>query len=66
MIIWLDRELVCLKSKQNVIFGRLFYTYLMNKQKVFKCHDFCFLVTSNNVDQLQRSGSCIWMSEHEI
>jgi len=31
----------------------------MNKQKVFKTLDFLFLVTSINVDQLQRSESCI-------
>jgi len=32
----------------------------MNEKKVFKILDFLILVTLNNVDQLQRSGSYIW------
>jgi len=35
---------------------------LLDEQvKVFKTLVFLFLITLNNVDQLQRSGSCIWM-----
>jgi len=31
---------------------------LIAEQKVFKTLDFLFLATLNNIDQLQRSGSC--------
>jgi len=36
---------------------------LMDGQKVFKTLDFWFIDTWNNIYQLQRSGSCIQMSE---
>ena len=65
MMKWLDREFVCQRrrSKQYAIFRRPFCVYLMDGQKVFKIHDFLFLVTSNNIYQLQRNGSCIRMSQ---
>jgi len=39
---------------------------LTHGQKVFKTLDFLFINTSNNIDQLQRSGSCIRMSDIDI
>jgi len=36
---------------------------LMDGQKVFKTLDFWFIDTWNDIDQLQRSGSCIRMSD---
>ena len=47
------------KDLSNMLFCRPFYAHLMYGKKVFKIHDFLFLVTWNNVDQVQRSGSFI-------
>ena len=47
----------------NSLFRPSVFSYLMQGQKVFKTLDFWFINTWNNVDQLQRSGSCSQMSD---
>ena len=46
----------------NSLFSAVHFAPLDGWQKVFKTLDFLFLISLNNIDQLQRSESCIWMS----